>query len=503
MLALKVEYLTGVCMATAHDDPSRSRPEWPPHPDRLYSALAAAAAALPDANDGRLPRRAKEALIWLTLQCWAEAGVVAPEIHASDAHRRLAPDVHMPSNPHTDEIWQRPKEGKPRAAQKSFDLGTLLPIHRKKTALPIPAVLPDDPAVYFIWRNVGANGHLKTLRDICERVTCLGRSRSLVRVSIVEDAPAATHAPDPLGQIQLRVPGVNRLQQLEEFYKRKGGKPDPSSTRRYSRLRDQARGSEAIASIFDRMYVFRPWRRDPIVPADATLRVTQALRKALIACIETAQKMNGLEPHVPEIVHGHGEHPHCAFVALPFVHPRQRQADGAIKGLAVLVPRGAKQEDLQAIALGFEKLQENGLGIPGIGTWRLDEVPGDDPPLWSLATVTWRGPSRLWTTATPTVFGHFPKRAKGGEVKVILDGLARVGIGPDNVIEIAVGRQSPLHGAAPSWHFWSHHDTRAEGEPRRLIRHITLRFERAVEGPLLLGAKRHFGLGLMLPLQGQ
>ena len=58
MLALRVEYLTGVCMATKHDDASRASPEWPPHPDRLYSALVAAAATLPDAEVGRLPERA-------------------------------------------------------------------------------------------------------------------------------------------------------------------------------------------------------------------------------------------------------------------------------------------------------------------------------------------------------------------------------------------------------------------------------------------------------------
>jgi hypothetical protein len=38
MLALKAEFLTRVRMVTAHDDPSRSTPEWPSHPDRLYSA---------------------------------------------------------------------------------------------------------------------------------------------------------------------------------------------------------------------------------------------------------------------------------------------------------------------------------------------------------------------------------------------------------------------------------------------------------------------------------
>jgi CRISPR-associated protein Csb2 len=501
MLVMKVEYLTGVCMATAHDDPSRSTPEWPPHPDRLYSALVAAAANLPIANDGRLPRRAKEALAWLAAQCWAGADVIAPELHASNAHRRLAPDVHMPSNPHPDEVWQQPKEGKPQAAQKSFDLRTLLPIHRKKAALPIPAVLPDELAVYFIWRNAEANSHLETLRDICDRVTYLGRSRSLVRVSIVEDAPAATHAPDPLGQIQLRVPGGNRLEQLEDFYKRKGGKPDPSSPRRYRRVRDQMQSPETTESVFERMYVFRPRRGDPAVPAAATLKMTQGLRRALIACIEAAQTAIGLEPHVPEIVHGHGKHPHCAYVALPFVHPWQRHADGAIKGLGLLVTRGVKHEDLEAIALGLEKLQENGLGVSGIGTWHLDEVSEDDPPLRSLAPGTWRGPSRLWTTATPMVFGHFPKRGKGGEARVIIDSLAMAGIDPNNVVEIAVGQHSPLNGALPSWHFKPPSRAPAEGELPRLIRHVALRFDRPVEGPLLLGAKRYFGLGLMLPLE--
>jgi CRISPR-associated protein Csb2 len=497
MLALKVEYLTGVCTATAHHD--RSKPEWPPHPDRLYSALVAAAATLPDASDGSLPARARETLTWLAAQCWFAADVVAPELHAPDAQWRLAPDVHMPSNPHPSEI---PRNLDPSSADNLKRLRDVLPVHRKKTALPIPAVLPDEPAVYFIWKNAEASDHFETLRDICDRVTCLGRSRSLVRVSVIEEALATTHAPDPLGQIQLRVPGRNRLEQLDEFYKRKGGKPDPSSTRRYRSLKDQAQSPETIESIFDRMYVFQPKKDDPTLPTISTLNITQALRRALIASIETAQKAAGLLSHVPEIVHGHGDHPHCAYISLPFVHSRQRHADGTIKGVAVLVPRRARHEELQAIALGFEKLQDSGLGIPRIGTWHLDDVAGDDPPLRSLAMATWCGPSRRWTTATPLVFGHFPKGHKGGEARVILDSLAMAGISADIVTEIAVGRHSPLYGAPPSWHFKTYHNDapRAEEAPR-LIRHVTLSFDRPVSGPLLLGAKRYFGLGLMIPLE--
>ena len=74
MLALKIEYLTGVCMATRHDDPSRASAEWPPHPDRLFSALVAAAAHLRDEGvpnaKSSIPDTALRALKWLEQQCW-------------------------------------------------------------------------------------------------------------------------------------------------------------------------------------------------------------------------------------------------------------------------------------------------------------------------------------------------------------------------------------------------------------------------------------------------
>ena len=40
MLALRIEYLTGTAVAQRRTD--RSQPEWPPHPDRVFSALVAA-----------------------------------------------------------------------------------------------------------------------------------------------------------------------------------------------------------------------------------------------------------------------------------------------------------------------------------------------------------------------------------------------------------------------------------------------------------------------------
>jgi CRISPR-associated protein Csb2 len=99
------------------------------------------------------------------------------------------------------------------------------------------------------------------------------------------------------------------------------------------------------------------------------------------------------------------------------------------------------------------------------------------------------------------VFGHFPKPKKGGEAKVILDSLEMIGFDPGHVLELAIDRHSPLHGAPPSWYFKS--ARKADGcNPESLwIRHVTIRFDRPVRGPIVLGRMRYFGLGLMRPLE--
>jgi CRISPR-associated protein Csb2 len=485
---------TGVYVATRYNDPTRSEPEWPPHPDRLFSALVAAAGEPAENDLARIPDREASALRWLL-----EPQRGPLHLAVSQSRNRSATDVYMPSNPHEDEVWQRQKPSKPRAVQASFELKTLLPVYRGKKPLPIPAVIPDEPVAYFIWPDADPGEHAEVLRDICSKATYLGRSRSLVRLRIVDDPPPPTHIPDPLGAVALRLPGPGRLSYLIDKYKRDGGKPEPCPTQPYRCLHDDRSPRERAANPFDRFWIFQPRRGDPQLPATATVKVTRTLRAALIASIENDQRINGFPPNVPDVVHGHGRHPHCAYLALPFVHPSQRHADGTIKGLGVLLPRGIPDAALMAAAAGLKLLQENGLTIPGLGTWRIKEVSADDPPNATLDRHTWTRPSRLWASATPVVFGHFPKPNKGGEAKVILDSLEMIGIDPGHALELAIDRHSPLHGSPPSWYFKP--ARQADGRERAplWIRHLTIRFDRPVLGPILLGRMRYFGLGLMRP----
>lgn len=497
MLAIRIDYLTGVSMATKHDDPSRVSAEWPPHPDRLFSALVAAAADLGERDALELTKPSLQVLRWL-------CGLGAPQIAVTEARRRSAPEVHMPTNPHSDEIPTGDLRSGSLSAQRTKQgaVRGLLPVFRRKAALPIPAAIPDEPMAYFIWPEADGEEHVEVLREICRRVTYLGRSRSLVRALVVDDPPKPTHEPDDMGQFQLRVPGRGRLDYLVEKYKRDGGKPVPCQIRRYCRTDAHAQPEEICSTVFDRCWFFRASPGDPLLPAVSALNVTQAFRRALIECIDVEQRSRGVEASVPDIVHGHGGHPHCAYAILPFIHPWQRYADGSIKGLAVFVPREAGGGALRDIAKGLIRLKKNGLGIPGVGTLRLEEVAADDPPNDTLDPQTWTRPSAVWATATPMVFGHFPKPNKGGEVKVILDSLRMIGIEPERVLEIAVGSHSQLYGAPPSWHFKPRKSSSETTQRPAWIRHVKIRFDRQVRGPIVLGSMRYFGLGLMRPIEG-
>jgi CRISPR-associated protein Csb2 len=81
MLVLEIEYLTGVACATSAYD--RNSAEWPPHPDRVFSALVCAWAERGKDDDER------DALEWLE-------ALDPPAIASPPAGRRRVVDVFVP-----------------------------------------------------------------------------------------------------------------------------------------------------------------------------------------------------------------------------------------------------------------------------------------------------------------------------------------------------------------------------------------------------------------------
>jgi CRISPR-associated protein Csb2 len=198
---------------------------------------------------------------------------------------------------------------------------------------------------------------------------------------------------------------------------------------------------------------------------------------------------------VPGLLSGHGAHPHAAYVALPFVDERQRYADGHVLGLAVVLPRriepAARRQALRPLAA----LRH--LDVPGAGRLAVERITAASaPPPFNLRPATWSESATVWATATPVLLDRFPKKGYPAE-RVIADGCRFVGLPEPR--DVQVTHHSPLYGAGPSGGFVK---VRRAGDRPRLTKHVTLTFDRPVRGPVLLGAGRYFGLGLLRPLRG-
>jgi CRISPR-associated protein Csb2 len=452
MLALEIEFLLGrYCAADFRD---RDRPEWPPHPARVFSALVAAS------YEAGLRESARAALLWLE-------GQPPPQISAPEAAFQDPVTAFVPVNDPSED---------------------LLPTRLEKQPRSFPSCVPERPTVYLIWPRAEPDEFLRgMLGQIAEAVSYLGSSRSPVRVRLCDQPPEPTWVPDDNGAGIVRVARRGRLERLEWHY-RNGLRPPPAPFQSYSRVGRPGEGAPEAQSVFGEMVLFRLAGPPRLEGANA-LKLTDALRVAVLALAGE----DGAA--IPDLLTGHGAHPHAAYVALPFVSERQRHADGHVLGAAVVFPRGvdavARRQALRALA----RLRY--VALAGIGRLTVERLTaaGAEPPA-NLRAGTWSAPAAVWTSATPVLLDRFPRR-KCGAAEVIARSCADIGLPRPE--EVAVSRFSPLFGAEPSARFLK---VRRRGESARLSTHVTLAFDRPIAGPVLLGAGRYFGLGLLRPLRG-
>jgi CRISPR-associated protein Csb2 len=203
---------------------------------------------------------------------------------------------------------------------------------------------------------------------------------------------------------------------------------------------------------------------------------------------------------VPEVLSGHDENgkpaldPHAAYVTLPFVSDTQEHADGRVMGMAVILPRSLPTEERRRVVRALMRVDH--LLVPRVGRLGLERVTPDQAVTHNLRSDTWSRPCRRWASVTPVVLDRFPRRQGRGVEGVLAQGCDFVGI--PRPTEVIADRHSPLYGVEPSFRFVTQ---RAAGGKARLHTHVLLTFEEAVRGPIVLGAGRHFGLGLLRPLQ--
>jgi CRISPR-associated protein Csb2 len=458
MLALEVEFLLGRYVAT--DFRERERAEWPPHPSRLFSALVAAT------YESELGESARAALLWLE-------SLPAPCLCADEhpAHQTPA-TVHVPVNDPDEDLLPQRAERQPRS---------------------FPSTVPQTPTVFFVWPDAQPDAVLKErLEAIAHNVSYLGSSRSPVRVRLTDQPLAPNWFPDEEGAVVLRVPRKGRLESLEWHFNN-GQRPNPGAFQRYR----YGRGEElatASESAFGEMFVYRLDGRLVQMEIETTLKLTDVLRAA---AMKRAQETGGV---VPEVLSGHDEQgrplarTHAAFVTLPFVSETQEHADGHVLGVAVVLPRNIATEERRRVARALGHIDH--LLVPGVGRLQLKRLLPDQPTHWNLKTETWTEPRRRWASVTPVLLDRFPRRNGRGIEKIIAKSCEYIGL--PYPIEVVADHHSFLHGVEPSFRFITQ---RAGTDKAQLYTHVVLTFEQKVRGPILLGAGRYFGLGLLRPLQ--
>jgi CRISPR-associated protein Csb2 len=546
MLAIEVSLLTGRYVATAYN--TRAESEWPPHPARLFSALAATHFTADPATPGLEAERGL--LEWLESQG-------APSILASDATAREVVTVFVPVNDvaltDVDEeaaqvdrlraaLAAAPTAGGAKAVGKAErDLTKaetalakaiaratevpakpadprygqrLLPEYRGRQPRTFPSVTPVDPRITYVWTEAAPTGDQRDRLDaLLARVVRLGHSSSLVSMRLVDPPEPPTWRPAIDGEASLRIVGPGQIRALErafEHHREYEPRVMPAVPQSYARSGSVA-SEPPSESVFADDWLLLRRVEGPALPMTAAVGLARTVRKALMSYAS--------EP-IPEMLCGHtadgqpSQQPHMAIVPLPFVG--HEHATGAILGVALVLPRAANAADrravYEAVARWEDQYRREDEDTPAL---KVNLGPAGEVWLeraeWgalqtSLKPSTWCVPSRVWYSATPVALDRNPgdlrsrdpkklEAATGEAIEIVARACERVGLPRPAFVEILPA--APWAGSAKARLYPPYPDEPARAQ--RVLAHVRVEFERPVGGPVLLGAGRYLGLGLLRP----
>ena len=546
MLAIEVNFLTGRFVATAHND--RQAGEWPPHPARLFSALVATWA---ESGEDAVER---ETLEWLEAQ-------PAPDLFAPEAVPRKVVSHFVPVNDvsivggawyerrsrklydlqdefeteleHSDgELTQRVEQVRSKI-DKLLDVEdqisntgktppdaaiALLPDGRVKQERHFPSATLVEPLVTYVWSKAYPSDRLKIALDgLLERVTRLGHSSSLVSCRLIDDPPVPNHLAGS-GNLVLRCTASGQLAALQQrFEQHQAVKPRwlPFTAVRYREAAEVPSGGEPLLrpDTAGEWIVFEFLVQSRRIPSFRVVEIASTMRAAVMAHAQYP---------IPEGLSGHqaagapSRLPHVAYLPLPYVG--HEHADSRIMGVAISLPESLDEQSrratLRAIGLWEREEQETGasslaltFGAKGVLQLVRRSGPSD---LATLRPGSWHRASRRWATATPIALPTHPgplakgtaaSRSKAWDRAEQAVRRACENVGLPEPVGVEVSLQPFVRGARPAADFPAFRQRGRNGTQvaRRLV-HAAIIFEDLVQGPLVLGAGRFIGLGLMRPL---
>jgi CRISPR-associated protein Csb2 len=440
--------------------------EWPPHPARVFCALAASAEG--DAD-------------WAALR-WLEQQEL-PQVWADPVSQvgRSRTRGYVVQNAVTPEGGNLTWPGRTNGLRTR---ASTVP-SRDTFAVVWPQALPSADIV-------------NRLSLLAWKVPYVGRSTSTAQVAAIDGVPAGmpdavVYEPAELGRPgqfwDLRVPYAGYTDALRDAYADGRRSWEVAQTRPYAvRGRHQEAGAagrpQAVPGPFADLLVWAIERPVARVGGDLVVSLTSALRRAVLSRVP--------DP-LPGQVSGHTDpgRPHVAFLALPDAgHPH---ADGHVLGLALAVPADMPDQDLTALlraVLAGETLTEIqfAAGRPLALSYGGGRVSGLQPASWASADG-----AHEWVTVTPVMLdGHTRRgRDEASEVarSLVIAGYPEpAGVEASPAPMVTGGIWRPRPGTLPP------------GRPRRQMVHARVRFDQPVTGPVLAGSLRYLGLGLFLPV---
>jgi len=461
----------------------RGRAEWPPHPARIFCGLVSVADPQDPVQDA--------ALRWLEQQTPPKVRVPAMTAEADTARTAWVPINASTSKPGHAVLPGRTNGGRP----KSWPQRTLA-----------------QPEVEFIWEAEPPVGVRAVLEVLAKAVPYIGRAsgHAMVHAAVTSatgDTDEEWQVWEPLaddvvlaaGVETLRVPYPGYLERLRAAYGQ--GQPawQQARSHRYAVTgRPDPLNEEAVPGPFSDLIAFA-FPTGMALDPRLTMAVTGSLRVKLLELLEQAG--HDVDPMVA--VHGHKTPDFtgrtCAYLGLPFVG--HEHADGQLRGVGVALPHDldpAHRRAVLAVLLraggGLRKLsvptRERPVPLAYVGA-----AAPDVKPLQSVRPETWTRRSRGWATALPMALDHFPKR-NGREIEVSVTKSCRMAGLPEPAHIQVMRRGALLPGARdlpPSAL------RRKDGERPLPGRHVRLYFDQPLAGPVVLGSKKNFGLGLCLP----
>ncbi len=518
-LTLSLRFPTGRYAAAAWDD--KDRAEWPPHPARLALAFTD---VLHKAGN---PQTLRSALIWLCEQ--GPPSVTIPVDEHLDIQRMEG--YFVPQNPSEAEGMKHP---------------------RKSRSFPTVFLDSEQATVFFHWPDaMPAETQLAALNELAGHLPRFGHSSSLVVTSATTLSPPSgemwrTLVPATNNGFQsdhrLRVPYPRLLESAESAFDAEARAIEMDHLiKKAAKSAKSDKTLKPAASPRGRHDPRHQWQGYTEAPPPGIPHTPWDNRIMLLARIDGARPGLGstwklLETFhktlldrwsrdpsrgpVPAWISGHepgsgktgpARDNHLSF--FPVADVMHANAQGRLMGIGLAFPRpetaGSDPVSLgidwqKAMAALFPFGESLELIVPHTDI-RFSLAPTDPTESRrAFDLARWTGPSFRWASVTPIVFDRHPKPhfkkdpiawAESAQL-IVREACHRIGLPSPSQIEVS--QYSPLHGVPPSAAFAP--PPGRPGRPDRVHFHVELRFDQKILGPVLLGAGRFRGYGLLAPI---